>query len=155
VANECIPVYEDGDNLPCVATAAVTGKKCVQVSATREGTLQTTYAPPPYVPDLGLDTTASGDRIKVSPPSGAGANGGAGKRVLGVAAWDAAIGQEVTVLRDKVVPITVAAAVVAGQWVECTADGSVQPVNTGVAIGYCVRSQATIGQDAEILVFDS
>lgn len=152
MANEVIPYYEDGDELPCVAKAAVTGKTLVQVSNPREGTLQTTYAPPPFVPDVGLDTTASGGRIQVSPPNGAGA-AGAAKRVLGVASWDAAIGQEVTVKRGNVVPVTCGAAITAGQEVEVTATGTVIPLAAGIAVGVAVDSQATVGGDAQILLY--
>jgi len=149
MSNECIPLYEDGDELPCVALQAVTGKKFVQVTADREGTIQTTYSPPPYVPDTGLDTTASGGRIKVGPPS---SGAGAGKRCLGVAAWDAGVGVEVTVLRGKVLPVTSSANITAGQEVEVAADGSVIPLNTGVAVGMAVAT-STSGNDAQILVY--
>lgn len=153
MANECIPYYEDGDELPCVANAAVTGKKFVQVAAAREGTISAGSAPPPFTTDVGLDLTASGGRIKVSPPSGAGANGGAGKRCLGVASWDAAVGQEVTVKRGNVLPVTCAAAITAGQLVEVDATGAVIPLAAGVPVGLAVDTQATVGGDAQILVF--
>lgn len=152
MANECIPLYEDGDELPCVAAVAVTGKRFVQVAGDREGTIQTTYAPPPFVPDTGLDTTASGGRIQVALPGGAGAQG-AGKSCLGVAGWDAGVGVEVTVLRGKVLPVTCAAAITAGQEVEVDANGEVIPHATGVAVGRAVATQATVGADAQILVY--
>jgi hypothetical protein len=150
-ANEAIPFYEDGDELPCVAKTAVTGKHLVQVTAGREGTIQTTYSPPPYVPDTGLDTTASGNRIQVGLPNASGA-AGAGKRCLGVAAWDAGVGVEVTVLRGRVLPIVSSADITAGQEVEVAAGGTVIPLASGTAIGVAVDT-STNGNDAQILLY--
>jgi len=152
MANECIPYYEDGDELPCVANQAVTGKKFVQVCADREGTISAGSTPPPYTTDVGLDLTASGGRIQVSPPNGAGAQG-AGKRCLGVASWDAATGQEVTIKRGNVLPVTCSAAITAGQEVEVAADGSVIPLAAGIPVGRAVATQPTVGGDAQILVY--
>lgn len=145
MANEAIPFYEDADELPCVANGAVTGKKLVQVNGAREGTISGSGI------DVGLDTTASGGRIKVSAPNTAGA-AGAAKSVLGVAAWDAADGVEVTVLRRKVVPVTCGANITAGQEVEAMADGRVTPLAAGVAIGVAVDTTAS-GGDAQIALY--
>lgn len=148
-ANESIPFFEDGDDLPCIATVAITGKRLVQISAARQGTISTGGSA--TTPDTGLDTTASGQRFQVAMAGGAG-TAGAGKRVLGVALWDAAIGQEVTVKRGSVMLVTCAANITAGQEVEVDANGKVIPLNAGVAVGMALDTTAS-GGDATILMY--
>jgi hypothetical protein len=90
----------------------------------------------------------------VGHPNCSGAQGAA-KRCIGVSAWDAAIGQEVTIINDGILPITCSTAIVAGNEVQAAADGRIEPVGTGavngVPIGMAMDSQATVGGDCEIL----
>lgn len=125
MANDLIPYKRPGEDVTAYCTAAVTGKRCVQISA----------AKPAGEKAEGLSTTGGGGVYRVSLPSGAGANGGAAKMIFGVAKYDAAQGKMVGVVREGIVPITASAAITAGASVQCAADGTVVPVSTGVAIG--------------------
>ena len=138
MTNDLVPFYEDGDELPCVVTAAVTGCKAVQITAAR------TSGP-------GLSSTSEGSRYQVGHPNASGA-AGAGKAVLGIASWDTALNGPVTVKRGSVLPVFCSANITHGQEVEVAADGSVIPLNTGKAIGMALND-ATNGNLAEILMY--
>lgn len=101
--------YRSGDRVTGVATAAITGGQVLKVSAAR----------------------ADGENIHVAPA-------GVGDVVFGVAGLDAANGATVPVIRDGIVGLTTGAAVTAGESVEVAANGTVIPLNTGVAIGVAV-----------------
>lgn len=134
--NECIPFYEPGTRLTGHATVALTGKRLVQVSA-----------------DIPGGPTGS-ETIRVGVP----ARGGP---CVGVAAYDAVLNEKVPLLNGPgmVVPIRAAVAVAAGQRVMATADGSVEPFDTGaagvagaVAVGIAL-SGAAVGADAMIRLY--
>ena len=94
--------------------------------------------------------SAEGARYQVGHPNASGAQG-AGKKCIGVAAWDIAIGGEVTIINEGILPITCSAAITAGQEVQAAADGSVIPLAAGRALGMAMDSQATVGGDVEVL----
>jgi predicted RecA/RadA family phage recombinase len=84
---DAIPFYEDGDELTATATAAVTGKTFVRISG---------------------DKQADGS-LSVAPA-------GAGALAIGVAMYDAAVGQKVTIHTinsGHVMPVTAGAAALA------------------------------------------
>jgi hypothetical protein len=143
MANDLIPYKRPGEDVTGYATAAVTGKRCVQISAAKpagekaEGIVLT------------ATSTGGGGTYRVSLPSGAGANGGAAKWIFGVAKYDAAINTLVGVTREGIVPITASAAITAGQGVQVAADGTVVPQSTGVLIGYACDDCAN-GADCEV-----
>lgn len=96
--NELIPFKESGHRVTCTASAAVTGKTAVAISG-----------------DVNADGTYT-----VAPA-------GAVALVFGVACWDAAIGERVTVITvpsGMVVPVTVGEDVSAGESVETEAGGT-------------------------------
>ena len=146
MANDLIPYKRPGEDVTGQATAAITGMKCVQISGPKpvggkaEGNPIT----------LPAGTSADSGAYRVAHPSGAGANGGAGKMILGVAKYDQpTVGKLVGVIREGVVPITAGAAITNGQLVEVAADGSVVPNATGIAIGLACDDAAS-GAPAEI-----
>jgi predicted RecA/RadA family phage recombinase len=137
--NELIPWEEDADRLPCQAAAAVTGKKFVAVTAPRPSG--------PMIPataQVGASDPTDGGRIQVGPPA-------AGGQVLGVASWDAAVGEGVTVVCEGVLPVIAGAALTAGQAVQVDATGAAIPLAAGTKVGLAVNSTAN-GADAEIKV---
>jgi hypothetical protein len=73
MANECTPLFRPGADVTCLTTGAVTGKTFVDISATRD---------------------ASTGLIKVATATAAGLK-------FGVAAYDAASGARVPVIRGK------------------------------------------------------
>jgi hypothetical protein len=87
MANDCIPFKRPGLDVTGQAEGAITGKRCVQISGAR------TSGP-------GLAATAEGSNYVVGIPSTTGA-AGAGKRIFGVAKYDAADGAKVGVIRAK------------------------------------------------------
>jgi hypothetical protein len=97
MVNDAIPFFEDGDELTCTATAAITGKTFVVISG-----------------DVQADGTLS-----VAP---CGDNG----RAFGVAMWDAAIGKRVTVHRiegHNIMPVTTTAVAIAANALVASAAG--------------------------------
>ena len=144
MANDLIPYKRPGEDVSGYCTAAVTGKRCVQISAAKP----TTERPE------GLATTAGGGLYRVALPSGAGANGGAAKMIFGVAKYDAAINKTVGVVREGIVPITASAAITAGVSLQVAADGTVVPASTGVVIGYACDDCAN-GADCEVALLIS
>jgi predicted RecA/RadA family phage recombinase len=139
VANEAIPYKRPGEDVTGYATAAITGKRCVQISGAKTNEK-----------GEGLATvTTGGGAYRIALPSGAGANGGAGKWIFGVAKYDIAANKWGGVIREGIVPITTSGALTAGQGVQVAADGTVVVLSTGVLIGYACDDCAS-GADAEI-----
>ena len=146
MANDLIPYKDDGDDVTGYCTAAVTGKRCLQISAakpTGEHAADTPATIPAGTP------TGGGGTYRVAHPSAAGANGGAAKMIIGVAKYDAAVNTLVGIKREGIVPITASAAITAGQGVQVAADGPVVPQSTGVLIGYACDDCAN-GADCEV-----
>jgi hypothetical protein len=110
--NVSVPLFETADRVTGIATAAVTGKRFLKISG--NGTL-----PNP----------------SVAPATAA-------VRAFGVAAFDAAVGESVSVLKKGVVPVTAGAAITADVEVEVGAAGVVIPKAAGVAVGKAVFDAA-------------
>ena len=140
MANDLIPYKRPGEDVTGYATAAITGKRCVQISA----------AKPAGEKAEGLSTQGTGGgTYRVAHPSSAGANGGALKQIFGVAKYDTAINKFVGVVRGGIVPITTSGAITAGQAVEVKADGTITAVTTGIPIGVAC-DDAGSGADCEV-----
>jgi hypothetical protein len=155
MANDCIKIKEEGDAITCEATAAVTGKRFVYVSGARtSGGIGATGTVPAGQQGAGLVADATVDKSAVYKAQNVGA-GQAAKRALGVAAFDAPIGGLFTVLREGILPITCGAAITAGSEVEIDAQGRVINIAAGIAVGVAMDTQATVGADAEILLYNS
>ena len=112
MANEAVPLYRPGADLPCLTTASVTGKTFVDVSATKDSTT---------------------GKIKV-------ATAAAGAAALGVAKYDVTHvsgGSLVSVLAGPgtIVPVTAGAAVTAGAEVEVGTGGKAITLASGRAVG--------------------
>ncbi|WP_229401924.1 capsid cement protein [Micromonospora okii] len=122
MANECIPFYEPGKRLTGHATAAVTGCRFVAISGNRQ---------------------ADGS-ISV-------AHAAAGTKAFGVAAYDAASGEKVGIIRGDgfVVPVMAGANLAANQRVEVGTNGQAIILASGVAVGTVVTG-ATSGNLAQI-----
>lgn len=104
--NEAIPFYEDAKRITGHCKAAVTGKRFVAIVADMQGK------------SPGLSDDALGGNIVIEHAAAKAA------RVLGVASYDAAKDDKVTVLRGcQVVPVTAAVAMPAGQEVGVGAEG--------------------------------
>ncbi len=116
MANECTPLFRPGADITCLTTAAVTGCTFVDISATRD--------------------TSTG-LIKVAPATAAGLS-------FGVAAYDAASGSRVPVIRGKgsIVPVMFGGAVTAGAEVEIATGGKAVTLNGGVARGRAIETGA-------------
>jgi predicted RecA/RadA family phage recombinase len=142
VANDLIPYKRPGEDVTGITTAAVTGKRCVQITAAKDN------------PTEGLDADAKGNLYKVGHPNAGGSALGAAKRIFGVAKYDAASGAKVGIVRAGIVPITAGAAILAGKEVEVTATGTVITLAAGVAIGLCCNDAANAA-DAEIALYES
>jgi len=135
MANDCIPFYEPGDKITVSAAAALTGKRCVAISANRQS-------------GPGLSDTSEGGNLVVNYPS-------AGAAIFGVLAHDVAQNGKVACFRGNgfIVPITVGAGNISA-WAEVEVDGSGRVIakSAGVAIGRAVNA-ATSGNDAEIALY--
>lgn len=142
MANDLIPYKYDGDQVTGLAQAAVTGKKCVQIVAKKDNLTE------------GLAADANGNLYKVAHPNFGGNALGAGKRVFGVAKYDAVSGARVGIARDGIIPITASGAIPAGSEVQVAADGSVVVLSSGTPIGLCLNDCAS-GADAEIAYYET
>jgi Uncharacterized conserved protein (DUF2190) len=107
VANECIPLYRPGLDITAVTTGAVVGKTFVDYSAALTTGLVSV-----------VTATAAG-------------------KVAGVAAYDAASGARVAVIRGKgqIVPVTAGANITALAEVEVGSGGKVVTAASGVKVG--------------------
>lgn len=111
MTNEAKPLFRPGVDVTASATAAVTGKTLVGVSATRDAN--------------GL--------VKVAPATAAG-------KPFGVAAHDAASGATLAILRGGIVPVTAGGAIAAGAQVEVGTGGKVVTLASGVAVGLALET---------------
>ena len=121
---DAIPFFEDGDELTCTPTVAVTGKQFVKISG-----------------DIQADGTYS-----IAPC-------GAGNIPIGVAMWDAAVGQRVTVKTissGNIMPVVATAALAAGVSVKSDAGGQAVAAATGDLSSGFVMTGAGAGADAQI-----
>jgi hypothetical protein len=118
MANECIPLYRPGLDITAVTTGAVTGKTFVDYSAALT---------------TGL--------VSVNTASAAG-------KVCGVAAYDAASGARVAVIRGKgqIVPVTAGGTIAALAEVEVGASGRPVTFSAGVKVGRAL-SAGTSGNE--------
>lgn len=106
-------VYAPGQDIPGVATAAITSRQFVKVSADRD--------------------SGTGN-VSVAPAA-------AGDRPLGVAAWNAATGQIVRIARGGVLKVTAGGAITAGDPIAVGANGAaVTASGTAVVVGQAIAS---------------
>lgn len=131
MANDCIPLFDEADQLTVQVTAAVVGKTFARVSAE-----------PASGP--ALNTLTDGANIKVATCAAAG-------RALGVAAYDqATVGGKCKLFCQGIVPVTTGTGgLAAGQEVESDAAGKAVAYAAGIKLGVCVIG-ATVGNDAYI-----
>lgn len=138
---EVIAYYKPGADITGHAAAAVTGGRCVKISASRlaKATLTT--------PQVGAADPTGGGNVQVQ-------HADAAAKVFGVASHDAAIGKKVTILRPpQVVPIEAEAAIAFFEEVKVGTNGRVIPhAGVGVAIGYALTA-AAINTLAEIHLY--
>jgi len=128
MANDCIPLFEEGDRIPCVVATgqSVVGKTFVQFDS--------------FVGPAISDSPLGAENIRCRTAAAAGASG-----TLGVAAWDAAAGTPVTVIGGArfIVPVTAGAAITAGQQLDNDAAGKVIPHASGVVVGQAMTAAAS------------
>jgi hypothetical protein len=121
MANEMTGIYDDGDDLTAVASAAVVGRRFVSVSADRNATTG----------NITMATTA------------------AGARAHGVAKYDAASGTTFGVAMrgtSRVYQVqATAVAIAAGVDVEVGTGGMAQLKASGTAVGYVIAACAVSG----------
>lgn len=124
MANECIPLYSPGQDISAVCTGAVTGKTFVDYSAAMTTGL----------PSVNTATAAG--------------------KVAGVAAYDAASGSRVAVIRGKgqIVPMTAGGSVTALAEVEVGTSGRPVTFSAGVKVGRAL-STATVGNQIWIELY--
>lgn len=138
-ANESIPFHETSD-FSAKATAAVTGKRFVRPSGSRES-------------GPGLSSTSEGGNYLV-------AHCGAGLKACGVSTYDAAINTKVGVVGTpgRIVPVTAAAAIAAGAEVMSDATGQAITWTSAAseanrALGQAMTAASGAGVDAEIKLY--
>lgn len=111
MANEAAPLFRPGKDITGLATANITGKTFVGISATRD---------------------ASTGLIKVATATAAA-------RAWGVAGCDIASGGTGPILRGGVVPVTAGGTIAAGAEVEVGSGGKAVTLASGKAIGQAVE----------------
>jgi hypothetical protein len=124
-ANECIPYYDPADDVTGYCTAAVVGKRFLDISA-------------------GLSTTDA--LISVATATAKG-------KAIGVAARDQAEKGRVLVRRGpKVVPVTASGTIEPGDEVQVATGGKAIKLTDGIAVGRA-WAKATDGQDCKIALY--
>ncbi len=124
--NECIPYYEEPQDVTCHCTAAVTGKRFVDVSATL--------------------SSEDGNLICIAPAV-------AGGKIFGVAARDQVEKGRVIARRlHQIVPVTASGTVNAGEEVEVAAGAKATKLTTGKAVARAL-STATDGTDLKVALY--
>lgn len=125
-------IYDPGQNITAVTTAAVTARRFLKISGDRHATTA---------------SSAAVGNISV-------AHAVAGGRVCGVAGHDADSGALVHVVRgaSRVVWVTADGAITAGAEVEVGAAGKAKAKYTGTAVGYAMTGAAD-GANAEISLY--
>lgn len=140
MARDAIVKYTPGSDLTCVTTAAVQARRFAKISGNKQGTIATSGV------NYGLDTTASGGRIKC-------AHADAGGRIAGVFRRDAASGGETAVIRGSstVVPVYAEVAITAGDPIKVGAAAGAAVANgtTDREVGYAIADAAA---GADVLV---
>ena len=126
MANECTPLFRPGADVTVLTTGTVVGKTFVDISATRDAT-------------TGL--------IKCATATAAGLS-------FGVAAYDAASGARVPVIRGKgsIVPVAAGGTIAFGAEVEVGASGKAVTIASGIARGRAVEA-GTNGNDVFIELY--
>lgn len=119
MANETKPLFRPGAEVTALTTAAVTGKRFVGVSATRD--------------------TVTG-LVKVAHATG-------GTKPFGVAAADIASGKPGLVQRGGILFVTAGGAITAGAAIEVDNVGRAVTRSTGVAVGVALETVAGAGLD--------
>lgn len=121
--NVCQPLFDDGNTITGRASADVTGKRLVKISGNATD----------GVPAVNHATAAG--------------------RVFGAAAYDAASGTILPIIRKGVVPILATGAIAAFAQVEVAANGTVSTLASGVAVGYALFDAAD-ATDALIALYE-
>ena len=139
-SNECIPYYDDGDNITGFCEAAVTGKTIVALGASRTS---------PVFDPTATSQPADKGAIHIKP-----AAAGQTAPIFGVAAYDGALNGFVGVIRGSkmVVPITASAPLTCGQEVGVAAGGQAVAWSAGVKVGFVV-ADAAAGADAQVSLY--
>jgi hypothetical protein len=120
-ANQAFEYFSSSDAITCEATAAITGKTFVKLVA-----------------------GGKSQRPKI-------VTAGAGERPYGVAAWDAATGESVTVIRVGIISVTAGEAIASGDAIAVGALGKAVKVGAAPAVAYGdVHEDAPINTDAAV-----
>lgn len=127
MTNECIPLFDAGSAITATASANVTGKRFVNITAALNA--------------------ASGTLAAVS-------HAAPGSRALGVSTRDAATGTRLTLEArpGDVLPVTAGGTIAAGAEVEVGTNGQAVTLTTGKASGMAL-SAATIGNDVYVRIY--
>ncbi len=127
--NECVPLYRGGaEDYTGHVASTVTGKRFVKVSAALQ-------AP------VALNTSTTGGNIQIAPAA-------AGDAVLGVAAYDGAVGDKIPVIREgNTVPVIAGAAVAAGAAVQAGTGAKAITLAAGVKVGTAVTAATADGDE--------
>ena len=156
MANDCIKIKEEGDHITCMADGglAVTGKRFVYISGPRHSGGIGISGNVVSGQGQGLVADATADKSAVYMAKQVDATWVA-KRALGVASFDAPAGGLFTAIREGIVPVTAGAAITGGNELQTDNQGRVIPLAAGVAVGLAMDSQATVGNDVEVLLYNS
>lgn len=111
-ANQCIPLFQPGQEITVSPTAPVVGKRFVAISG-----------------------NGAGDLIRVAHATAAG-------RAFGVVLYDQVADQPVPMLREGILPVTAVGAITAGQQVQVGAGGRAAPFAAGIAVGTATADAA-------------
>lgn len=140
-ANICVPLFKAGNkDITVKADGAITGKRMIVYSDAFESG--------PVITTATLPATYDGGNIEA-------ATCGAGLRASGIAAYDAASGTILPMIRGKgtIAPVTSGAAITAPAEVEVGTNGRVITLASGIAVGRATTDAAGADVDCYIELY--
>lgn len=108
-----------------------------------------------YTGTVATTAVIGGRLVEVNGVGTVGPAGAASVKFVGVAAWDAAVGDKVTIFLGGIQRLTASTAITAGDNLACTATGKVAAIGAGTfgqLVGVALTSAAVDGDLVEVLM---
>lgn len=108
-----------------------------------------------YTRQVATSAVVGGRLVEVNGAGTVGPAGAASVKFCGVAAWDANVGDQVTIHTGGVQRLTASTAIVAGDNLACTATGKVGPIGAGTfgqLVGVALTAASVDGDLVEVLM---
>lgn len=145
--NDCIPVFESADRVTGQASAIISGKRFIKVSANKTSALVPSNQ---ATPQIGNSDPTEGGVYQFAQCVLNDAS-------IGVSTWDAAVGEKVGAIREGIVPVAAGSTITFGQLVGADANGMAIPASASIRVlGMAMTGSGTVSvagdHDVEVLL---